>query len=491
MDLISRRLSLVFRFFVLFFSVLFLFPSCSAEQQHIAGTEPNIQTAGSTDKSVSGTSGTGGTTAAPVEPLQCTPKEQKQACYCPDGTQTGTQLCDANGNLWPCEGCKDPVAPNAEGALCEELRDAKGCEAKSYVSKKLPTSILFVVDRSGSMMCNTPADGQSSEECEAQAQRLFPDKPSKWEITIQALKESFTSLEGSGALAGLMFFSNDTLCGVHSDLTQGGVPLDVIGSSQNALLFNALDNQSPAGGTPLVGATILAYAHLHEEAGGNCPDPPCGAPGNRFVVLITDGADSCPDPSFDGVPCGPNGNGISCTQYLLENEVPKAVRVNIRTFVIGAPGSELARGFLSDLAFRGGTGKNSGNCNHSDPNGATGDCHFDMTNTQNFANDLSQALDDISGTAIGCEFAVPVVVDADPEEVNVQYTLPGEVPVCIPQDESVPCDQGAKGWQFARNPDGSRNLSKVVLCGDYCAMVENNTSIQVDVILGCLTIVIV
>jgi len=341
------------------------------------------------------------------------------------------------------------------------------------------------------MSCNTPVDGQSSEQCETEPTRLFPDKPSKWEITVQALKESFSLLEGSGAYAGLMFFSNDTICGVHSDLRQGGVPIDIVETTQNELLSNALDSQTPAGGTPLVGATILAYAHLHQEARGNCSDPPCGASGNRFVVLITDGADSCPDPLFDNVPCGPNGNGVPCTQYLLETEVLKAGEANIRTFVIGAPGSETARGFLSDLAFRGGTAKNGGNCNHNDPIGSVGDCHFDMTNTQNFANDLGVALGDISGMVLGCEFTVPMVADADPEKVNVQYTLRGEDPMCIEQDESATCDEGAQGWQFVRNPDGSRNLNKVVLCGKYCSLVENNPSIQVDVILGCETIDII
>lgn len=471
---------------MLVFLLFFAFTSCSAEQQHIAGTTKNKGTAGAS-QNVSGNNGAMGTV---VEALKCNPLNQEQACFCPDGTQSGRQLCDENGNLWPCSGCQDPIAPNAEGALCADLRaeGAMDCEAKSYLSRRLTTSILFVVDRSQSMECNTPDQGQSSEECERESARMFPNQPSKWEITIGALKESFAALDGSGALAGLMFFSNDNYCGVHSDLTQGGVPIDVIGPSQIGLLSNALDNQSPAGGTPLVGATILAYAHLHQEAGGSCSNPPCGAPGNRFVVLLTDGADSC-KPGFDDAPCGPDS--AACTKYLLETEVPKAGRVNIRTFVIGAPGSELARGFLSDMAYRGGTAKQGGNCNHSDPNGTTGDCHFDMTNTQNFAADLSGALLDISGAALGCEFSVPVVPDADPTEVNVQYTLPGQDPICIKQDETVACEQGANGWQFARNPDGSVNLNKVVLCGEYCDLVESNPSIQVDVILGCTTLVII
>jgi hypothetical protein len=481
------------RYFGLFALYLFLaLPSCSAEPTN-TGLKSNTNSTGggsggSASTRVSDAAETGGVGGSAVSYPTCEPRGRSRTCFCPDGTQTGTQLCDEQGRLRPCNGCKENSTGTNAGQLCPELQGAVGCKAESYVSNKLPSGILFVVDRSGSMMCNTPADGQTSEQCETQVERMFAGKPSKWEITIAALKESFTNLEGSGASAGLMFFSNDTLCGVNSDLKLGGVPIAPIDNAQTSLLSNALDNQTPAGGTPLVGATILAYAHLHQEAGGDCSDAPCGATGNRFVVLITDGSDSCPDPTFDNAPC--SSTTIPCTKYLLDTEVPKAVRVNIRTFVIGAPGSELARGFLSQLAFEGGTGKQNGNCDHSDPNGTTGNCHFDMTNTQNFATDLSQVLVAISGKALGCEFPVPTGVDADPDNVNVQYTLPGQDPVCIQSDETVECDKAAKGWQFARNPDGAKNLSKVVLCGDSCTLVKNNPSIRVDVILGCTTIVI-
>jgi hypothetical protein len=411
-------------------------------------------------------------------------------CFCPDGTESGLQLCNENGKLESCKGCDEStVAPNAEGALCEELKGNVNCTAESYQSEELPASILFAVDRSGSMLCNTPADGQSSEECEAQAVTKFPDRPTKWQITTGALKDVFGSLTQSGARAGLMFFSNDDFCGVHSDLLQGGVPVDLLTEPHVDSLKNALDNTQPKGGTPLVGATILAYAHLHQEWGGDCDDPPCGAPGNRFVVLLTDGADSCPDPSFDDAPCG-NG-GIPCTHYLLDTEAPKAIGVNIRTFVIGAPGSELARGFLSELAFQGGTAKRGGDCVHDDRDGLRGDCHFDMTETQDFAGDLAEALLAISGAALGCEFSVPDVADAeDPENVNVQYTLPGGDPICIPRDETAPCEAGANGWQFATDPSGNRDTSKVVLCGPFCDTIENNPDAQVDVILGCESIAI-
>jgi len=261
-----------------------------------------------------------------------------------------------------------------------------------------------------------------------------------------------------------------------------------IDADQINRLSTALDKQAPQGATPLVGALVLAYAYLHQEAGGKCATPPCGAPGNRFVVLITDGVDSCPDPDFDNAPCG-GSTAIPCTHYLLDTETDKAHKVNIRTFVIGAPGSELGRGFLSQLAFKGGTANNSGSCDHSNADGTTGNCHFDMTATSDFATDLSNALVSISGKAVGCEFSVPTTLDSSTDKgVNIQYTAGNQDPVCIRQDNSKACDQGANGWQYGVNPDGTPNLSKVVICGEPCDTIKNSSSIKVDVLVGCDTL---
>ena len=82
----------------------------------------------------------------------------------------------------------------------------------------------------------------------------------------------------------------------------------------------------------------------------------------------------------------------SCTNFLVQKEAPLAAQANIKTFVIGAPGSEPARGYLSELAYVGGTARSS-TCTH-DPAGTTGDCHFDMT-TGDFATSFGMALSQI------------------------------------------------------------------------------------------------
>jgi hypothetical protein len=410
---------------------------------------------------------------------------QSTSCYCPDGTLTGSQPCMAGGVLGACQGCRTSLGggpsnePIQDGAVCPMLEGQSGCMDSSFRSEELPASILFLVDRSGSMLCNLPEAGHTTEECEAKAERKIADQPSKWELTVSALEQVMSELVGSGASVGLTFFSNDNVCGVQSQTAVRVAPMD---AAHAAELTASFANTVPSGGTPIVGSTILAYAHLHAEAGldamGGCAQPPCGAAGNRFVVLITDGADSCPQEPASGV-CG----GVACTDHLLDTSVLEAARVNIRTFVIGAPGSEPARGFLSELALRGGTAKNGGACT-GDRRSEAGDCHFDMTTSTDFAADLASALDAISGSALGCEFPVPQ--GAMPtDNVNVQYRAGGTAsPQCFGYDEG-PCDGGANGWQFAKNPDGSDDLSKVVLCGGACEMVQADPAIQVDVVLGC------
>jgi hypothetical protein len=114
-----------------------------------------------------------------------------------------------------------------------------------------------------------------------------------------------------------------------------------------------------------------------------------------------------------------------------------------------------------------------------------------MTTSTDFAADLGAALDDISGSAIGCEFPVPQPDDRPAtDNVNVQYRPGGTgTPVCLGYDPA-PCDAGSDGWQFGKLPDGSDDLSRVVLCGEACRTVQNDPAVQIDVVLGCRPLVV-
>jgi hypothetical protein len=350
-----------------------------------------------------------------------------------------------------------PVRPglNAEAVL------KGGCATSTVQSQLLPANILFVLDRSGSMTCNPPPI-TASAACEMQPTRANPSMPSKWETTTAALLAAIKMLPASASV-GLSYFSNDDACGVSSTPTAPILPNT---KAQQDAIQASMMSVSPGGGTPIVGATILAYKHMHELAlAGKIV-------GNEFVVLITDGAQSemCANPPA----CM---DAASCVDLLITQEVPKAAGpgVGIRTFVIGVPGSEPARSVLSQIAKQGGTAKEG--CDATQ-----GNCHFDMTMVADLGAALSTALTAISGQAISCELGLPQPMQGvlDLKLVNVVYSpSDGSGPRVLPQDAHAPCDAGANGWQYA---DGNQ---KIKLCGQTCDVVRGDASARVDVVLGC------
>jgi hypothetical protein len=266
---------------------------------------------------------------------------------------------------------------------------------------------------------------------------------------------------------GLSFFSNDDTCGVTST---PNVALGQFGTPQVDAVKNALQNADPKGGTPIVGATILGFKYLHQVA---------QAAGNRFVVLLTDGADSCFEKYAQQ---GVTGDVVD---RLLHQELPKARSVNIRTFVVGAPGSEQARGLLSKIADLGGTGKPG--CDAANDNPAPGaECHLDMTRSGDFSADLSAALRNITGTAaLSCEFDVPGSENGGEfrsDSVNVDYLKNGDKAQKreLLQDSGKDC-AAADGWQY------TENNKRIRICGPVCEEVRADANASVIVSVGCKT----
>jgi hypothetical protein len=124
----------------------------------------------------------------------------------------------------------------------------------------------------------------------------------------------------------------------------------------------------PNGTTPIVNGLTSMYQYFGAQA----------LPGDKHIILVTDGADTCT-----------NQQGIA---DLIRNGTPAALGAGVRTWVIGAPGSENARSMLSKVAKAGGTARESCDVGNSP---ATGNCHFDMTQgdfATTFANALQQIL---------------------------------------------------------------------------------------------------
>jgi hypothetical protein len=346
------------------------------------------------------------------------------------------------------------------------LRDA--CASAAYESELLPASVLLVVDRSGTMVCNPPPI-TANEACEATPVTADPGRPTKWAILADGVGGAVEGMTGTPNLQlGVTFFSNNDECGVQA---APNIALGPLGGAQVSAIRSGLAQIEPRGGTPMVGAAILAYRHLHQDL---------KALGNRFVVLLTDGVDNCEERYAD--------LGVATEAFeLLEAEMQKALGVNIRTFIVGTPGSGDARGLLSHMAWLGGTVRDPG-CDHTSANPSPGtECHFDMTRTTDFAADLASAMQRIAGrSAMTCEFDVPTAPDGvtlDTGAVNVDYLPGGSTDpadrVLLYRDDSLPCDEGADGWQYL---DGS---SKIRLCGPTCEGVRADATAHVIVSVGC------
>lgn len=328
------------------------------------------------------------------------------------------------------------------------------CAVSTVAATLIPANILFVIDRSGSMSCNPPPL-QSSAQCESSPQPKYPAQETKWEIVSEALKNAIAAMPATTRV-GFAYFSNDDYCGVQQ---APQVPLDLVSQGQLDIVNAAIDAVVPKGATPIIGAVTLGYAHLFGDD---------LVPGNDFIVLLTDGAETC-SPDLMGP--------------MIAQTVPDALSVNIRTFVIGAPGSEPARAFLSQMAWAGGTARDA-SCVHDTAPDDIGDCHFDMTDPNlDFASALSDALQSISGKALTCEFDVPQAVgtQVDYNHVNVTFTPGQGAPVTFPQDNTAPCDSGADGWQY----DATK--TKIRICGDACKMVKSDGKGQISIALGCAT----
>jgi hypothetical protein len=133
---------------------------------------------------------------------------------------------------------------------------------------------------------------------------------------------------------------------------------------------------------------MLAYKHIYQPT----------FTGEGHVILLTDGADSC-EAAYDAT-VGPADHIAN----LIDIEAPKALRVGIQTWVIGAPGSEPTRRMLSKLALAGGTARKD--CDPgSDSDSTSGNCHYDMT-TGDFQVALEEALAQIV-SIVTCQ--VPII----------------------------------------------------------------------------------
>jgi hypothetical protein len=356
----------------------------------------------------------------------------------------------------------------AGGGGIDDIRQ-DSCAANTARTEALPSVLELVVDTSGSMRQGAPG-------------QLFQ---TKWDVTREALRSAINQLPASTGI-GVMYFPEKSADA--SQQISPGVwqtrPVDVcldlknqvgidlagaVGSPHRARVLQSLDAPGrPNGGTPTHDAYKIGVNTISQTT----------LPGNRFVVLITDG-----QPTYAEGCAGTGRQQDANDPRPIIDSARAAAQQGVRTFVIGSPGSEEAnaagfpeaRTWLSMMATAGGTAVP--NCSDNGPTF----CHFDMTQQTDFSKALQDTLKLIVGTVVGCSYPIPPSSSGtlDKEKVNVFFTPSSGTPAVILKHTGTgPC---LDGWQYSA--DGN----SVELCPNTCEIVRKDPSPQLDVIFGCKT----
>jgi von Willebrand factor type A domain-containing protein len=357
----------------------------------------------------------------------------------------------------PTVGVIEPLQPGGTGAsgsgvvglVDDEAAPEAACVDQFSALTQIPPVIQFVVDTSGSMNW-VPGTERLPDTGEL----------SKWEITEQALATAIAGMPDAAAV-GISYYPNTNQAPPNCIRTEASVPIDRLTDEQRALIERVNSARIPAGGTPTHAAYEFGVQQLEITQ----------LAGARFLVLITDGI-----PTYTRE-CDGDGQTRVDGAPLVASVEQTYQESDIRTFVIGSPGSEPARDELSQMALVGGTG--AAGCD-----ALPGSCHFDMTSAPDFTSALNGALGDIAEATLGCDYAVPPAPTGrsqiDLNQVSVVLELGGSPIEEFARAASSDCEAG---WQY------NADQTSIVLCRSTCEeltrKIAENPEISVRVKFGC------
>jgi Mg-chelatase subunit ChlD len=302
------------------------------------------------------------------------------------------------------------------------------CATSAAKAQQQPLDMYVMLDQSGSM-------GQQG----------------KWPSVTGALKSFFAQPTATGIGVGLQYFGLDNGGGsscTASDYSSPEIEISALPGSATQLA-TSLDGHGPRSDTPTLPALQGAVDHAKAWASAHAGHV-------TIVVLATDG-----EPSST---CDDDLGHIDAIASAAAAGNPK-----ILTFVIGV-GSSLSN--LNGIAAAGGTSK----AFIVDPNGNTSTQFLD-------------ALNKIRGTALGCNYKIPVPGNGgtlDYGTVNVEYTPGGGGgPVTIPKvADKASCPGTGDAWYY----DNNAQPTQILLCDSSCNKATADATAQVNIVIGCSTV---
>ncbi|HWA71515.1 MAG TPA: vWA domain-containing protein [Polyangiaceae bacterium] len=365
-------------------------------------------------------------------------------------TGSGIGVGSNGGGTGTYDGGEIPITPTQVTSIKNQA-----CAGESVATEALPSVLDLVIDTSSSMNQAAPGGGGS-----------------KWEVTRAALLEAVVGVNGPGLPAGtgvgLIFYPNKTVnpipttaqpvtsC-VNTSAMVAPALLGAANAPHRTLIRNAIQQVQLASSTP----THDAYKYAFENGISKT-----NIPGRRFMLLITDGT-----PTLSLGCMNRDGSLTDQDPSPIVDQIRTVAAAGIKTFLIGSPGSEANRNWMSQAAVIGGT--STAGCNVNGPNY----CHMDMTTAPNFSNALRDGLAAVVGAITSCtyEFATPPAGQTiSANNITVTMTS-GNSSTLIVRDDIGEC---TKGWQLT--PD-----NHIQLCPDTCATVQADPLVSVDVMFGC------
>ncbi len=388
------------------------------------------------------------------------------------GSGASTGVDTTGGGAMPGNGGLQPLAAEQITAIKDGA-----CSGVTAAAEPIPPVIQLVVDTSGSMR-DAVADGERTSKWDAARPALLAaldGLADEVAVGLQLFPTASPPGTGGGGFGRPIGGGNGTASETYACVSDDGhVPIAPLDAAQRMALEQMMNRAGLFHGTP----THDAYRNSVEN-GLKAYD----GPGDRFVVLMTDGA---PTISLECM-----GDGyLEVDAAPLLAEVTAAASAGIGTFAIGAPGSENTRvrdpadpnnnnawvekdfrPFLSEIAQIGGTAPEG--CTHTGPNY----CHFDMTQSPDFSTALADGLAAISDQVKStCIFAAPNEVGLDLNATSVIIERSdGSAVLALNDEDGVDCQEG---WIW-------NTAGEIELCPATCASVESDPGAVVSVSLGC------
>jgi hypothetical protein len=264
----------------------------------------------------------------------------------------------------------------------------------------------------------------------------------------------------AGGAAGDTCNARPRSCQVNSadwcpqDYNQAAVAIAALPANEPALT-RALTNQRPVGGTPLGPAMRGGIAQLRAHVMAN--------PGRRVALVLVS----------DGLPDG------FCSRNFADfiGEEVAAARMampSIPSYVIGVfSPAEIPRAqpVLNMLATAGGTGQ-----------------PFILMTSSDLGQRFQEALNQIRGTALACEFTIPASMGAiDYARVNVRWKGATSQEDLLYVGSAARCDPTRGGWYFDVDPATGGTPKRVLICEASCQKFKTDAAAKVELRFGCKT----